>query len=83
MKGEYFMKKVNFIKICFVLSGLFLFCFIGKTIFDYIQYSATLNSAPFSLWILENIVCFLLPSILIFIVAFLLKKKIKGKESMK
>ena len=54
-------------KRCNVISLVLIVGFIIKTIFDYGKYSSTLNSAPFSLWILVNALYFLLPALIIFV----------------
>ena len=69
------MKKINAIKLCYILSALLAIGFIVQTIFDYRQYSTTLNSAPFYLWIVVNAVFYILPAIVVLIVGLLLKKR--------
>lgn len=73
------MKKLNTSKLCCVISVLLLIGFIINTIFDYSRYNSTMNSAPFYLWVLVNILCFIVPAIIIFIVGVVIKKKQKAK----
>lgn len=62
-------------KWCNIASLVLIACFIIKTVLDYNKYSSTLNSAPFSLWILVNAVYFVLPALIVFIIGIVLKKK--------
>ena len=70
-----YMKKVSIFKLLFVLSILLLVVFVVNTIIDYINYSTTLNSAPFSVFILVNAIMFILPSIVLAIIGFIIKRK--------
>lgn len=69
------MKKLNSSKICYIISILLLFGFIINTIIDYSRYNSTLNSAPFNLWILVNILYFIVPAISVFLVGYIIKLK--------
>ena len=73
------MKKVNISKLCYIISALLLVGFVINTILDYSRYNSTLNSAPFYLWVLVNILCFIVPAIIVFIVGLVIKKKQKAK----
>lgn len=42
--------------ICNIVSLILLIVFVIKSIVDYTQYSTSLNSAPFYLWVLVNAV---------------------------
>ena len=72
------MKKINITKTCNVISIILLVCFIVKTIIDYTQYSSTLNSAPFYVWVIANALYFVLPAIIVFIVGLIIKIKNKN-----
>lgn len=72
------MKKLNISKLCYVISILMLIGFVINTILDYSRYNSTLNSAPFYLWILVNILCFIVPAIIFFIIGIVIKKKQKS-----
>lgn len=74
------MKKRNLSKLCCVISVLLLIGFIINTIVDYSRYNSTLNSAPFSLWILVNILCFIVPATIVFVIGAVIKKRQKTKE---
>ncbi len=69
------MKKKIIYKILFTISILLLVAFAVKTIIDYINYSTTLNSAPFSVFILMNAIMLILPSAIIALIGFIVKRK--------
>ena len=73
------MKKLNIPKLCYIISTLLLIGFVINTILDYSRYNSTLNSAPFYLWVLVNMLCFIVPAIIVFIVGLVIKKKQKAK----
>ncbi len=68
------MKK-QIAKWCNIAGLVLIVCFVIKTIVDYSQYSSTLNSAPFYVWIVANAVYFILPSAIILIAGVIVKKK--------
>lgn len=74
--GGMHMKKLNITRTCNVISIFLLICFIVKTIIDYAQYSGTLNSAPFYVWIIANVLYFVLPAVIVFIVGIVIKIRI-------
>ncbi len=74
------MKKINAARICNILSIALLVGFVINTIVDYIRYSTTLNSAPFYLWIIVNMVYFILPAIIVFVVGIIIKNRAKDKQ---
>lgn len=69
------MKKINLSKICNIISIILVIAFMVKSIVDYFQYSSTLNSAPFYVWVLVNVLCLIVPSIIIFIIGIIFRKK--------
>lgn len=71
------MRKKNIAKVCNAISIILLICFVVKTIIDYTQYSSTLNSAPFYVWILVNALYFVIPAIILFIVGVIIKNGVK------
>ena len=73
------MKKINGVTVCYTLSALLFLGFIINTIIDYNRYNSTLNSAPFYLWIVVNILCFIAPAIIVLIVGMIIKRKRKAK----
>ena len=72
-KGESMKKQIA--KWCNIAGLVLIVCFVIKTIVDYSQYSSTLNSAPFYVWIVANAVYFILPSAIILIAGVIVKKK--------
>lgn len=60
--------------ICNIVSLILLIVFVIKSI-DYTQYSTSLNSAPFYLWVLVNALFLVIPAILLFVIGFVVKKK--------
>ena len=73
------MKKWNGAKRCYGLSVLLAVGFVISTVTDYSRYDSTLNSAPFSVCILINAVCFIAPAILVAAIGFFIGKKEKSK----
>ena len=73
-KEERIMKKY-IPMICYVVSAVLAIIFIIKSIFDYSNYSAIENSAPFSAWVLVNALYFIIPAIIVFVVGLIVKKK--------
>lgn len=61
--------------ICNLVSLVLVIVFIIKSIVDYNQYSTTLNSAPFYVWILVNALYFIIPAIVMSVIGFIMKKK--------
>jgi len=66
-------KKVPMI--CNIVSSVLIIAFVIKSIVDYTQYSTSLNSAPFSVWVLVNVLYLVIPAIVVFIIGFIVKKK--------
>ena len=69
------MKKINGAKFCWILSILLCIGFFVQTSIDYMQYDSMLNSAPFSVWIFVNAICFLLPAGISWFIGIFLKKR--------
>jgi len=70
------MKK-TIIKLCKIVPIVLLGCFVVSVITGYIRYSSTLNSAPFSVWVLVDAIYFILPGIVLWITGIVLEKKWK------
>ena len=62
-------------KVCGILSGILLLCFGIKTAIDYAQYTTTLNSAPFSVWVLVNGLYFIVPAVILLVIGLVYKRK--------
>lgn len=70
------MKK-TIIKICKIGPIVLLVWFIVSLVTGYIRYSTTLNSAPFSVWVLVYTIYFILPGIILWITGIILQKRWK------
>ena len=75
------MKKANIYKFLYAISALFVLGFAIHTIVDACRYDSMLTSFPFYAFLLVNAVTYLVPSLLVFIVALIVKKKFADKES--
>ncbi len=67
----------------FGASGLMTVGFCIYLLVDYIQYSSTLNSAPFWVWICVDALLWLIPAGLAFAAGMVAKKKFPNKEVKK
>ena len=74
-KGDDCVKRISGVTVCNALSVLLFLAFLINTIVDYIRYSSTLNSAPFYIWIIVNMLYFLVPAIVARLVGVVLRKK--------
>lgn len=74
------MKKVHTCKLLYGASVLMVLGFCVHLAVDYYQYSTTLNSAPFSVWILVDSLVWLVPAALAFLAGYLAKKRKLSKE---
>ena len=75
------MKKANIYKFLYAISALLVLGFAIHTIVDACRYDSMLTSFPFYAFVLVNAVTYLLPSLIVFIVALIVKKKFANKES--
>lgn len=69
------MKKKNIYKLLYVVSLLLLLGFVIRLSVDYMKYDITMTSAPFYIFIIERTIEFILPSIIIFVIGLIIKKK--------
>lgn len=69
------MKKENIYKILYAISVILLITFVIILGIDYFNYDKINNSAPFYTFILVRILEFVVPSIIIAIIAKVVKKK--------
>ncbi|MBO5953378.1 MAG: hypothetical protein J6Q53_04560 [Oscillospiraceae bacterium] len=74
------MKKVQAHKLLYGASLLMVLGFCVHLAVDYYQYSTTLNSAPFSVWILVDSLIWLLPAVLAFAAGLVAKKRMTKKR---
>ena len=65
------MKKL--IKACNMAAFIFLLSFLLKLGRDWVVYDATLNSAPFTIWIIADSIEYLLPAGSVFLIGRFLK----------
>ena len=74
------MKRINKATVCYAISILLFLAFIIHTIVDYNRYynSNILTAAPFYLWIVVNIVYFIVPAIIFLIIGIIIKNKQKS-----
>ncbi len=69
------MKKENIYKYLYTVSIFLIIGFAIRLGVDYFKYDSYNNSAPFYVFIVERVVEFIIPSIIVFIVAKIAKKK--------
>ena len=70
------MKK-TIMKLCKIVPIVLLVCFIVSVVAGYARYSSTLNSAPFSVWVLADVIYFFVPALLLFATGMILRKRWK------
>jgi len=75
------MKKENIYKLLYAVAALLVLGFAIHTIVDACRYDSMLTSFPFYAFLLINAVTYLVPSLIVFIVALIVKKKFANKVS--
>ena len=75
------MKKLNIYKFLYALSALLALGFVIHTIVDAFRYDSMLTSFPFYAFVLGHAVVYLVPSLVVFIVALIVKNKFANKVS--
>ena len=70
-------------KLLYGASALMVLGFLIHVVIDRYQYSSTLNSAPFWVWIVSDAVLWLIPALLAFIAGYAARKSLMKKEKMK
>ncbi len=75
------MKK-TIMKLCKIVPIVLLGCFVVSVITGYARYSSTLNSAPFSVWVLVDALYFEAPSLILFVVGIVLEKKVNVRSAI-
>lgn len=73
------MKKKNIHKFLFIISALLILGFAIHTIVDACRYDSMLTSFPFYAFVIVHAVEYLLPSLIVFIAALIVKKKFANK----
>ena len=69
------MKKENFYNFLYAVSIFLIIGFAIRLGVDYFKYDTYSNSAPFYVFIIERVAEFIIPSIIIFIIAKIAKNK--------
>lgn len=69
------MKKENIYKFLYIVSIFLIIGFMTRLGMDYFKYNPNETSVPFYVFIIERLVEFVIPSIIIFIVAKITKKR--------
>lgn len=69
------MKKENIYKFLYIISVFLIIGFCIRVGVDYFKYDNTNNSAPFYAFIIERVIEFIIPSIIVFIAGKVMKKK--------
>ncbi len=69
------MKKENIYKFLYAVSIFLIIGFAIRLGVDYFKYDSYNNSAPFYIFIIQRVVEFIIPSIIVFIAAKIAKKK--------
>ena len=67
--------KLHFNKICYVISTTLLVAFVIKLLRDTYVYNTTLNSAPFYIWVVVDIIYFIIPAIILLVIGKVVQKK--------
>ena len=73
------MKKSNIHKFLYVVAALLVLGFAIHTIVDACRYNSMLTSFPFYAFVIFHAIEYLVPSILVFLVGFLVKKKFSAR----
>ncbi len=69
------MDKQKVSRVCGWVAIIMAALFVPAVITDWVRYNATLNSAPFYIWIIVDAVTFLLPAAISFAFHLILKPK--------
>lgn len=77
------MKKTYVYKFLYAVTALLVLGFAIHTIVDAVRYDSMLTSFPFYAFLLVNAAIYLVPSIIVFIVALIVKKKVNTKSNDK
>lgn len=77
------MKKKNIHKFLYVISALLVLGFAIHTIVDACRYDTMLTSFPFYAFVIVRAVEYLIPSLIVFVIAVFLKKKFMRKNDIR
>ena len=75
------VKKLKIYKCLYAVSALMALGFVIHTIVDAFRYDSMLTSFPFYAFVLGHAVTYLVPSLVVSVVALIVKKKLAIKES--
>lgn len=75
------MKKAIIHKFLYAISALLVLGFAIHTIVDACRYDSMLTSFPFYAFVIGHAVVYLVPSLIVFVAALVVKKKFVNKES--
>lgn len=75
------MKKLKIYNFLYAVSALLALGFVIHTIVDAFRYDSMLTSFPFYAFVLGHAVVYLVPSLVVFIAALIVKKKLANKEN--
>lgn len=70
-------------KLLYGAAAFMVLGFCVHVIVDWYQYSSTLNSAPFWVWVVSDALLWLLPALAAFFAGYVAKKKLTKKENSK
>ena len=73
------MKKLRMYRFLYAVSALMALGFVIHTIIDAFRYDSMLTSFPFYAFVLGHAVVYLVPSLVVFIAALIVKKKAANK----
>lgn len=77
------MKKENIYKFLYAVSAFLVLGFAIRFGVDICKCNTGANSAPLYLFAIQRVIEFILPSIIVFVVAIFVKKKFTNKEEKK
>ena len=69
------MRKENIYKLLYAISILLIIAFVIIIVADYFKYDNLNNLAPFYVFIITRMIEFIMPSVVIFIIGRMTKKK--------
>lgn len=73
------MKKANIYKFLYAVAALLVLGFAIHTIVDACRYDSMLTSFPFYAFVLIHAIEYLVPSLIVFVIALICKKKLANK----
>lgn len=74
------MKKENIYKFLYIICIFLIIAFIIRLGIDFFKYDSINNSQPFYVYIIERVIEFIVPCIILFIIALIVKIKYQSKN---